>query len=67
MYMGLIVKDECERLVNTQASKDEQVVFASVSRVANLRKEPCAEHKIGKWRVMPSWIFCEYFMDKANP
>ena len=48
MYVGLIVRDECERSVNTQASKDDQVVFASVSRVADLRKESCAKHKIGK-------------------
>ena len=31
--MGLIVRDECERSVKTQALKVEQVVFASVSEV----------------------------------
>ena len=44
MYMGLIVRDKCERSVKTQASKDEQVVFASVSRVIELQEEPHAEH-----------------------
>ena len=31
MYVGLIVRDECERLVKTQVSKDEQVDFVIVS------------------------------------
>ena len=48
MYVGLIVWDECERSVKTQASKVEQVVFVSVSRVADLRKEPCVEHMTGR-------------------
>ena len=34
MYVGLIVRDECERSVKTQASKDEQVDFATASREA---------------------------------
>ena len=48
MYVGLIVWDECERSVKTQASKVEQVVFVSVSQVADLRKEPCVEHMTGR-------------------
>ena len=42
-----IVRDECES-VKTQVSKDEQVVFTSVSQVADLRKEPHAEHMTGR-------------------
>ena len=44
MYVGLIVRDKCERLVKTQASKDEQMVFTSVLRVIELQEEPHAEH-----------------------
>ena len=33
MYVGLIVRDECERLVKTQVSKDEQVDFATDSQL----------------------------------
>ena len=29
IYVGLIVRDECERLVKTQGSKDKQVDFAT--------------------------------------
>ena len=67
MNVGLIVSDKCVRSVKTQASKDEQVVFVSVSRVADSRKEPHAEHMIGRWRVVPSWIFRECLAGKANP
>ena len=33
MYVGLIVRDECEELVKTQASKDEQMDFVTGSRL----------------------------------
>ena len=33
MYVGLIVRDECERLGKTQVSKDEQVDFVTGSRL----------------------------------
>ena len=29
MYVGLFVRDECERLVKNQASKDDSVEFAT--------------------------------------
>ena len=48
MYVGLIVRDECERSVKTQASKDEQVVFMRVLRVADPQKEPRAKHMTGR-------------------
>jgi len=41
MYVGLFVRDECERLVNNQASKDESVEFASHSREATNKKATC--------------------------
>ena len=34
MYVGLIVRDECERSVKTQASKDEQVDFTTSFRLS---------------------------------
>ena len=34
MYVGLIVRDECERLVKSQVSKVDQVDFVTVSREA---------------------------------
>ena len=38
MYVGLIVRDECERSVKNQASKVEQVDFATVSREPTYEK-----------------------------
>ena len=61
MYVGFIVRNECERLVKTQASKDDQVDFTRVSRVAYPQKETRVEHMIGRWRVMLGWMFREYF------
>ena len=44
----LIVRDECERLVNTQASKDEQVDFTTGTRLSReklTRERPmCRAH-----------------------
>ena len=51
MYVGLIVRDEYERLVKTQASKDEQVGFrdfTTVSQETYPRKEPRVEHMTGR-------------------
>ena len=39
MYVRLIVRDECERLVKNQASKVEQVVFATGSQLSR-EKQP---------------------------
>ena len=44
MYVGLFVRDECERLVKNQASKDELVEFASRSREATREKATCEAH-----------------------
>ena len=66
----LIVRDECERSVKNQVSKDEQLDFATGSRVAHEMqpaKKPRVEHMTGRWRVVPSENFCDYFTGKANP
>ena len=47
MFVGLIVRDECERSVRNQASKDEQVDFTTGLRVAREKqpsKRPCVKH-----------------------
>ena len=48
MYVGLIVRDNCERSVKTQVSKNVQVDFTTVSREAYPRKEPRVEHMTGR-------------------
>ena len=50
MYMGLFVRDECERLVKNQASKDESMQFAASLRVAREKqpaKRPRVKHVTG--------------------
>ena len=47
MHVGLTVRDKCERSVKNQASKVEQVDFATRSRVARekqLMKKSRVEH-----------------------
>ena len=44
MYVGLIVRGKCERLVKNQGSKDEQVDFASGSREATREKATGKAH-----------------------
>ena len=44
MYVGLFVRDECERSMKNQASRAELVDFATGSRVAREKqtaKRPC--------------------------
>ena len=51
MYMGLVVRDKCERSIKNQASKDEQVDFATNSCVVREKqpaKKPHVEHMIGR-------------------
>ena len=48
--MGLFVRDECERSVKNQASKDELVQLATSSQVARKKqpvKKPRVKHMIG--------------------
>ena len=45
MYVGLIVRDECERSVKNQISKVEQVDFVIGSRVATREKS----HMYSTW------------------
>ena len=44
MYVGLYVRDECERLVKNQASNDKLVQFANSSREATHEKATCEAH-----------------------
>ena len=41
MYVGLFVRDECERLVKNQISKVESVDFATSSQEATHEKAMC--------------------------
>ena len=41
MYVGLIVRDKCERSVKNQVSKDEQVDFANSSQEATREIAMC--------------------------
>ena len=43
--MSLFVRDEYERLVKNQISKDESVEFASSSQEATLEKAMCEAHE----------------------
>jgi len=70
MYMGLFVRDECERLVKNQVSRVESVDFTIGSRVTREKqsvKMPCVEHMSRRWRVVPSCHFCDCFARRANP
>ena len=44
MYVGLFVRDECERLVKNQVSKDKSVQFVISSREATHEKTTCEVH-----------------------
>ena len=44
MYVGLFVRDECEKLVKNQTSKDESVEFATSLREATREKAMCGTH-----------------------
>ena len=63
------VRDECERLVKNQASKDEQMDFAIGSRVSCEKqpaKKQCVERMTERCRVMLDYNFCDCFMGEAN-
>jgi len=44
MYVSVFVRDECERSVKNQASKDELVEFVTSSREATHEKVMCEAH-----------------------
>ena len=48
MYAGLIVRDECERLVKNQVSKEESVKFATSLREATCKK---ATYEAHDWKL----------------
>ena len=66
MYVGLFVKDKCERWVKNQASKDEPVEFTTSSQEVTQEKAMCGAHD---WKLKShaslssSWVFRE----KAQP
>ena len=50
MYVGLFVRDECEKSVKNQVSKYELVEFVTSSRVAREKqpaKRSCVKNMIG--------------------
>ena len=49
MYVGFFVRDECERLVKNQVSKDELVDFASSSQEVTHEKATCRAYD---WKLM---------------
>ena len=44
IYVGLIVRDECERLVKNQACNEDQCSFVTSSRVKVPVKRPRVKH-----------------------
>ena len=44
MYVGSFVRDECERSIKNQVSKDEIVEFKARSREATREKATCGAH-----------------------
>ena len=51
MYVGLFIRDECEKLMKNQASNDELVEFTTSSQVAREKqpaKRPHVEHMTGR-------------------
>ena len=49
MYVGLIVRDECEKSMKIQASKDEQVDFATSSRLSRENLTYEKSHMLSTW------------------
>ena len=70
MYVGLFVRDECERSMKNQASKDELVEFATSSREVTCEKATC---KAYDWKLKShtklssSWVFREKGHLAKNP
>ena len=66
MYVGLFVKDECERSMKNQASKDELVEFATSSREVTCEKATCRAHD---WKIKSraKLSFLRLFHEKGQP
>ena len=68
IYVGLFVRDECERLVKNQESKKNQcnswLALEKLARRVTLER-PRVKHMNRSWRVMPSCQIREYFARKA--
>ena len=52
MYMGLFVRDECERSVKNQVSKDESVDFTTSSRVAHEKQLASSSREATREKAM---------------
>ena len=52
MYMGLFVRDECERSVKNQVSKDESMDFATSSRVAHKKQLASSSREATREKAM---------------
>ena len=66
MYVGLYVRDECERSVKNQASKDESVQFATSSREATCEKVTCEAHD-WKLKSYARLLSLRVFREKGYP
>ena len=66
MYVGLYVRDECERSVKNQASKDESVQFATSSREATCEKVTCEAHD-WKLKSYARLLSLRVFHKKGHP
>ena len=66
MYVGLFVRDECERSVKNQTSKDESVESWQARKKQPVKK-PHVKHMTGGWRVMLGCEVCECCVRRAIP
>ena len=70
MHVSLFERDECERSMKNQVSKDESVEFATCSREATHEKATCRAHD---WklkshaRLWISQVFCEKGQPAKHP
>ena len=66
MYVGLFVRDECERSVKNQVSKNESVDFATSSREATCEKATCGAHN-WKMKSRARLLISRLSREKAQP
>ena len=66
MYVGLFVRDECERLVKNQVSKKESVDFATSSWEATHEKATCGAHD-WKMKSRARLSISQLSREKAQP
>ena len=66
MHVGLLVRDECDRSVKNQASKDESVEFATSSREATYEKTTYGAHD-WKLKSHTKLSTSQVFHEKGQP